>query len=184
MAVQLNGKPLAGFDQPIEMLCDCHRRVEHFLDVQLRVAEMYQNLPLDEEARSAIENARNYFAESAPKHTADEEESLFPRLREVENLSSDCQQAMKRLEDDHQHANQLHATIDAILYQWLGTEAALPVEAGATLIAHLKALRELYREHIRIEEQEVFPQASRALPMNKLWEVGKEMRIRRGVVTS
>lgn len=181
MPVQLNGKPLAGFDQPIEMLCDCHRRVEHFLDVQLRVAEQYQCLPLEEEARIALENARAYFAVSAPKHTADEEESLFPRMREVGDLSSDCQQALERLERDHQHANQIHARVDAILDQWLGSEAALPSETGVTLVAQLTALRELYREHIRIEEQEVFPHAGRTLPMDKLRDVGREMRSRRGL---
>jgi hypothetical protein len=51
MAVRLNGKPLAGFDQPNAMLCDCHRRVEHFLDAQLRVALKYQNLPLDQQTQ-------------------------------------------------------------------------------------------------------------------------------------
>jgi hemerythrin-like domain-containing protein len=181
MAVKLNGKPLAGFDQPIEMLCDCHRRVEHFLDVQLRVAEQYQQLPLDQEARAAIENARAYFAESAPKHTADEEESLFPRMREVKNLNHDCQRAMQRLEEDHQQANQMHATIDAALNQWLGGAVALPSETASQLVTHLRELRELYREHIRIEEQEVFPQASRVLPVNLLLEVGNQMRTRRGL---
>lgn len=181
MPVQLNGKPLAGFDQPLEMLCDCHRRVEHFLDVQLLVAQRYQNLPLDEEARAVLENACGYFAESAPKHTADEEESLFPRLREVQNLSPECQQAMQRLQDDHQQANQMHATIDAMLNQWLGSETALPSETAALLVEQLKDLREHYRQHIQIEEQEVFPHAGRILPMNKLLEVGDEMRTRRGL---
>jgi hemerythrin-like domain-containing protein len=181
MAVRLNGKPLAGFDQPIEMLCDCHRRVEHFLDVQLRVAEQYRNRPLDLEARAALENARAYFAESAPKHTADEEESLFPRLREVTNLSPDCQRAMQRLENDHQQANQMHATVDTILDQWLESAGALTAETAVNLVEQLKCLGEHYREHIRIEEQEVFPQAAQTLLHNQLLEFGNEMRIRRGL---
>lgn len=37
MAVQINAKPLASFDRPLDMLVDCHRRVEHFLDVLIRV---------------------------------------------------------------------------------------------------------------------------------------------------
>ena len=33
--------------------------------------------PLDDETRHALELALRYFREAAPKHTADEEESLF-----------------------------------------------------------------------------------------------------------
>jgi len=38
--------------------------------------------PLTEETRAALESALRYFREAAPKHTADEEESLFPRMRQ------------------------------------------------------------------------------------------------------
>jgi hypothetical protein len=39
--------------------------------------------PLTEETRAALETALRYFREAAPKHTADEEESRFPRLRQI-----------------------------------------------------------------------------------------------------
>lgn len=180
MAVRIDGKPLAGFDQPLEMLCDCHRRVEHFLDLQLRVAQQYQYHPLDHEARAALENSCTYFTESAPKHTADEEESLFPRMRQAEDLSTTCQQSMQRLEDDHKRADQLHADIEAILRLWLHGNQPLPEDRGKRLIEQLIDLRELYREHIRIEEQEVFPEAAQTLVPRQLFEVGDEMRKRRG----
>lgn len=179
MPLQLNGKLLAGFDQPIEMLCDCHRRVEHFLDVQLRIAEQYQHLGLDDEARAALENAKAYFVESAPKHTADEEESLFPRLRLSPTLAPACQQALRRLEDDHQQANRMHQTIDTIFGQWLSAPHILPKAVGEHLVEQLRKLRDHYREHIRIEEEEVFPYAGQTLPDNQLLEIGKEMRARR-----
>ena len=38
---------------------------------------------MTEETRVALESALRYFREAAPKHTADEEESLFPRLRQM-----------------------------------------------------------------------------------------------------
>jgi len=34
-------------------------------------------------AARALASALRYFGEAAPKHTADEEESLFPRLRQI-----------------------------------------------------------------------------------------------------
>jgi len=81
MTVQINAKPLAGFDRPIDMLVDCHRRIEHFLDVLIRVVARYATRALDAEGHQALAVARQYFAHSAPKHTADEEQSLFPRMR-------------------------------------------------------------------------------------------------------
>lgn len=179
MPIQLNGKPLAGFDQPLEMLCDCHRRVEHFLDVQLRVAEKYRGGVLDQDGRKLLENALAYFAESAPKHTADEEESLFPRLRRVDHLSNECLQSMQRLEEDHQQANDWHTSIDEILHQWLSSDTPLPLATADQLLQQLTALREHYRDHIRIEEQVVFPYAGQTLLPSQLLALGHEMRHRR-----
>jgi hypothetical protein len=33
MAIQIGAKPDSGFDDPIGMLKDCHRRIEHFLNI-------------------------------------------------------------------------------------------------------------------------------------------------------
>ena len=77
MAVQINAKPLAGFDRPLDMLIDCHRRIEHLLAVIVRVVERYNGQVLDAEGRQAIAATKHYFANSAPKHTADEELRCF-----------------------------------------------------------------------------------------------------------
>ena len=39
MAVQLGAKPEHSFDEPLGLLSDCHRRIEKFLDVMIRVLE-------------------------------------------------------------------------------------------------------------------------------------------------
>ena len=51
-----------------------------FMNVLQQVA-MAADRPLADDARNSLETALRYFREAAPKHTADEEESLFPRLR-------------------------------------------------------------------------------------------------------
>ncbi len=76
------GAPVAhDFGNPLGVLSDCHRRVEHFLRMMITVAEQARGGALAEEQRDALEVALRYFVEAAPKHTADEEESLFPQLR-------------------------------------------------------------------------------------------------------
>jgi hypothetical protein len=54
--------------------------------------------------KSALNAALTYFRNAAPKHTSDEEESLFPRLRASE-AAIEC---LERLESDHQTASWDH----------------------------------------------------------------------------
>ena len=51
MAVNLGDKPLAGFGEPIEMMKDCHRRIEHFLNVLRKVEGRFGEGVLDDEGR-------------------------------------------------------------------------------------------------------------------------------------
>lgn len=78
MPVQI-GAHAHSFSDPTGLLSDCHRRIKMFLGSLQHVAEVIDR-PLTDDARAALESALRYFRESAPKHTADEEESLFPRL--------------------------------------------------------------------------------------------------------
>ena len=83
MPVTLGGPPQASFEQPLALLSDCHRRIERFLDVLLRITKTRSGGELDEEHSSALLTALEYFRSAAPKHTEDEESSLFPRLQQV-----------------------------------------------------------------------------------------------------
>jgi hypothetical protein len=42
MAVQIGARPDSGFDDPIGMLKDCHRRIERFLGILCQVARQAQ----------------------------------------------------------------------------------------------------------------------------------------------
>src|ERR1039458_9187241 len=77
VAVQIGTKPDSGFDDPIGMLKDCHRRIEHFLDILFLVAERAHARALTGEERSAVQAALQYFHVGGERHNADEEE--FPR---------------------------------------------------------------------------------------------------------
>ena len=181
MMVQINAKPLAGFDQPIDMLVDCHRRIEHFLDVMVRVVERYAARALDAEGRDALAVARQYFANSAPKHMADEEQSLFPRMRSAGSADPATCNLLEQLQQDHQTADDLHARIDLRLEEWLASDKPLTDDSLTTLRADLAALRQHYAEHILLEEEQVFPSATKLLGDDQLREVGEEMRARRGL---
>ena len=113
MPVQI-GARAHSFSDPTGLLSDCHRRIEMFLGSLQHVAEVIDR-PLTDDARAVLESALRYFRESAPKHTADEEESLFPRLRELQDPEIEkALAALDALEADHRKANTLHAEIDTL----------------------------------------------------------------------
>lgn len=177
MPVTLGSGPLADFDQPLQLLQDCHRRIEHFLGVLRRVAEAAS--PLDDQKRSALETALRYFREAAPRHTADEEQSLFPRLRQNPDAQAQAALAMiEALEADHVAAQKLHERVDTLGRQWLAS-GTLSATSLAELQNILKQLQSLYEGHIRVEDEQVFPAAAKALQADALAAVGREMKARR-----
>ncbi len=168
------------FSHPTGLLSDCHRRIEMFLDSLEAVGRVIDRSATDETKR-ALMSALLYFRESAPKHTADEEESLFPRLRRVHD--PDAQTALEKLnqlEKDHQSAELLHAEVERLGQSYLskGSLSSAEVRNFRNAIADLKSM---YQHHISIEDQLVFPVAARVLPQSDQAAIGQEMAARRGV---
>jgi hemerythrin-like domain-containing protein len=177
MPVQIGARPDAGFDDPLGMLKDCHRRIENFLRVLGRVAEGGQEGSLSAEEREAVASALAYFRTGGQRHTQDEEESLFPRMRAAG--AGESLDALGRLELEHDEANRLHAAVDGLFSEWIvsGRISAADREA---LRAAMGRLRTLYGEHIRVEEEIVFPRAAEGLDGEALAAIGAEFRARRG----
>jgi hemerythrin-like domain-containing protein len=181
MPVVIGGKPESSFADPIGLLTDCHRRIERFLSVLARVSEGAQGHPLTAEQRTALETALRYFRDAAPKHTADEEQTLFPRLRSMDRPEIRAVlSTVDALEKQHTEADQSHAEIDRLGRSWLAA-GSLPPAGAARFAALVSRLSELYREHISVEERELFPAAAAALDEPVRAAMGGEMAARRGL---
>jgi len=169
--------PAAGFEVPLEMLSACHGRVERQCQTLLRlVAHLGANGP-DQAAREAAQNVMRYFDTSAKHHHADEEEDLFPAL--LQSAPAAELAALRTLIDalraQHRELEQAWAQLRPKLEGIrLGTQS----ELGADEVAHLV---DLYRSHIAREEGELLPLAARLLGMARLDDVGRAMRLRRGI---
>lgn len=151
-----------------------------FIGVLEGVAEKIDR-PLTREARVSLESALRYFQEAAPKHTADEEESLFPRLRQMNDpYLQNAISALDGLEHDHVRADELHDEVHALGAQCL-EQGHLPAGEAARFGRAVGQLAAIYREHIRIEDNLVFPAAQRALAASHKTEIAKEMASRRGL---
>jgi len=178
MPVQI-GRKESDFTNPLGLLSDCHRRIERFLEVVIQVAGRAGGASLTQQEREALEKALAYFRNSAPKHTADEEDSLFPRLRKSGSAEAELA-CLAELEDDHQAASRDHELVDMIGREWLAA-GTLTAEQVGRLVEALERLSNTYRRHIAIEDHQLFPLAARVLPPDQIAEVGQEMAERRGV---
>ena len=106
MPVEIGGRPEHGFDEPLGLLSDCHRRIERFLGVLAAVARGERGGALGAEARDAVERSLAYFRRAGPLHTRDEEEDLFPLLRARAGPgAAELAAAVAELERDHQVAD-------------------------------------------------------------------------------
>jgi hemerythrin-like domain-containing protein len=182
MTIQIGGQRDAGFDEPLRLLSDCHRRIERFLDILLRVTRASNGGKLDEESRRALVTALRYFREAAPKHAADEEDSLFPRMRsKPAGQDASLMAVVARLESDHEVVREGHDQVEQLGNRWL-EQNALPEAEVRKLVDHLENLQRAYAEHINIEDTHVFPAAGRMLEPAELAEIGREMASRRGLI--
>jgi hemerythrin-like domain-containing protein len=179
--IQVNRRPDHDFDEPLGLLSDCHRRIEHFLDVLIAVHAKVGGEALSASDRTALEQSLQYFETAAPRHTADEEESLFPRLRDsADPVAAQALATIERLEHDHGEANAHHQAVDLLVRRWLAAGTLTSAES-AELQERLARLRTLYQRHIAVEDQELFPAAARVLDKDQIGQIGREMAARRGV---
>jgi len=141
---------------PFEMLERCHRRLEENLD-RLRTP-----------SRQALDEALAFIDRAVKRHEDDEEQSLFPRLARVPQLAG----LLDRL--TVQHRDQM------ALVEELRTHLAAPNPDDAGLRDVVERLDAAYRQHINIEERELFPAAKAALDADDLGGMASEMDARRG----
>lgn len=181
MYVNIGSKPDHSFDQPLKLMGDCHRRIERFLSVLLRIVAEVDGAKLRDEYRHAMKVALDYFRTAGPRHMCDEEESLFPRLRELDDPRV-CEALAKvaALEMDHETARNAHDEVDHLGIYWLDQGGLDPHDLARLnwLLAHLQ---QMYARHIAEEDNVIFPLAEQLLPAESLAAIGREMAERRGL---
>jgi len=163
-------------DRPLEHLTACHRRIEQRLDTLERAADHLTDKR--SEALEAMEACFRFFETNGILHTADEEQSVFPRLQS--GLSDAERMFIVQLEDQHREADRLYAELKAIAAQ---------LQEGQTVSGALQQrfrtaagrLAELYRSHIATEDCTLIALGQRILSPAELDDISREMKRRRGL---
>lgn len=181
---QAKARHAPDFTDPLGLLVHCHVKIELQLEALEKAVRMLANddgeaTPF---AMAIIAAARSHFSGPAVRHTADEEVSLFPRLR---RFASDSENgllaALKVLEGQHQNLDVVHAKFDELI-DLAGPEpepGQLDVDELELTVGELLGI---YRPHIQMENEIVYPEAARILSPAEILAVGQEMRARRGLV--
>ncbi len=123
-----------------------------------------------------MRGALHYFREGGERHNRDEEDSLFPRLRQAG--ATDDLRAVEALEHEHADAGALHATVDRLYTQWMARRERWRRRSGHCW-GRRGRLEPLYATHIAMEETVVFPHAAKVLDAAAIAAMGTEFRARR-----
>jgi pyridoxamine 5'-phosphate oxidase len=178
---ELQRPHMPDFTRPLALLVHCHKKIENQLCALEQVAGKLRDGTLDDKLSAffAINVARAHFAGPLVKHTEDEEVSLFPRLRArggrafVEMLD-----ALDELEKQHRLLEQLHCEFETLAAD-IQRDCSSQTKKIERLDCVVAALCALYRPHMRIENELVFPAAARVLLPGEIQAIGEEMRDRR-----
>ena len=177
----INQPHIPDFTNPLGLLVHCHERIEAQLSALERAAEILRAGDARSLSRvfAAVDTAGAHFATAGVKHTQDEDVSLFPRLREHGGTAGqDALVAMAELESQHRTAEQLHAEFDELVVSLPrdGSADAKDLDRFSEVVTELTTL---YRPHILLENNFVFPIAAEVLPASEIQALGEEMRARR-----
>jgi len=164
------------FEDPIVTLKDVHLRIKRFLHVLWVIADRAAGRELTSDEIAAVRSAMDYIRVEGTRHTADEEQSLFPRLRS-QTISGDSEELLA-LEDNRRRADPLHAMVEALYLAWISAGALRP-ESQLRLQSCAESLKRLWEQHVQLEEQIVFPRARHVLDGRAIAAIRHEFRVRR-----
>ena len=170
--------PGAGFDQPFEMLDACHDRVRRSLDLLRRLRDYLRGHGhgCDDSARQAARDVLRYFDIAAPLHHEDEELHVFPPL--LAGGDAALTDLVRQLQRDHV----------LMAERWAAARVGLQALADGAVRAftpqHETALdrfAQCYDDHLRHEDDRIYPAARALLDDPAQQSMGQEMARRRGV---
>ncbi len=171
----------ADFTQPLEMLFQCHQKIAASLEELVRATIDLRKLDEPEYPQifTRMDTALIHLTSTGVKHTRDEEESLFPRIFKCKDEGvSEVHDVVTQLEIQHKNAASIEKSLTKMLRNLETCEEIdqIKVDLYSDLI---ESLYSLYRPHIQVENEFVFPTAAKLLSNDELLEVGKEMYQRR-----
>lgn len=161
----------------VDMLLACHQRIRSFTDIAIRLTDVDSALP--EEIANAAAVVHRYFSIALPLHEADENESVYPRLSRTLDIPVE-RASLQSMVDQH---GPIDEVVARLIPSWRDL-ASHPEKLAAfadDLLPDSHTLKDLWRQHLALEEDIVFPLIRTRLTAADLAEIHAEMKQRRGI---
>lgn len=170
--LQIGTTGAVSFDQPFALLRACHDKILQQCATLERLAAHLLAHGNDAQAQQAAQGILRYFATAGQFHHLDEEENLFPLLREAR---PEVQGLLAQLEAEHVGMLAAWAAVQGELQQLLaGERRQLSPDVVADFVQR-------YRAHVALENAQVLPLAEGVLSAAAQQKIGRAMMARRGV---
>ncbi len=165
----------AEIEDAISLLLGCHGRIRHFTAVALRLAEQ-RRAPASDRSQAARAVLR-YYTMALPLHEADENESVYPRLKRA-LLPGELANANEQMIEQHKN---IDATVAELIPMWQEVEHDPEAQdaSGDRLRDCTEHLSALWSAHLKLEEEQVIPALRQHLTAEDLRAIQQEMRDRR-----
>jgi hemerythrin-like domain-containing protein len=166
----------AAFDDPLEMLLACHRRIEKQLQTLERLRVHLHTHGVDADASTAAQALLRYFTRAAVDHHADEERDLFPLLERRITDEGDRTRFLALRESLERE----HREVEA---QW--ARLRKPLEGIADGLTRslaendVRGFAEAYARHIAVEESAFNEFFERWINAEDRAALGSSMSLRR-----
>ncbi len=161
-------------EDAVDLLTGCHQRIRHFTGVAVKLAHAQGAAP--EEVGQSAASVHRYYSVSLPLHEADEEQSLRPRLQKVAN--EEVSHALLAMADQHLAIDELLERLLPLLVMVKNNPDTLHL-AGGEMCSITGALEEVFRAHLQMEEEVIFPAIRNVLTEDAQAAMLVEMRERR-----
>lgn len=167
-------------EDPFALMRACHRRIEQRLGLMQGLADRLGNgdPAVRAEALAVLESLHAFLSTTGIHHTADEDEDLYPLLRETRD--PECLRALDELEQDHLRLEPVLVAFDRLAGRLVEAEV-LDEQSVSALGRLLVTMGESYRAHILHEEETLYPRAETLLTPEQIARLSRGMRERRGV---
>ena len=167
-------KPQPKTEDAVDLLTGCHDRIRHFTGLAVKLAHAQSSAP-DEIVRAAAAVHR-YYTVSLPLHEADEEDTLRPRLDSLGDEK--VRHALIAMHDQHMAIDDLLERLLPLLVMVRNNPDTLHA-AGPEICSITKALDDMFRAHLEMEEAVIFPAIRQELDAASQQQMLQEMQDRR-----
>ncbi len=174
LKIQSPAQPAAAEDA-VDLLLECHGRIRYFTELALQLATVENARP--SEIANAADRVVRYFSIALPLHSADEDESLAPRLRAV-GLDDQLLEAVEAMTAQHHEIHRVTDEVVSFARLLIDRPELLP-DVSSQLAAAVRRLDALFGVHLSAEESLIFPFARRRLSADDQQAIVSELRARR-----